>query len=53
LLRFPVERWLDINEGDKRISLDLEPNKKPESKVSAGKQIHRFFIYCVITNGCI
>lgn len=27
--RFPVDRWLDINEGDKRISLDLEPNKKP------------------------
>ena len=28
-LRFPVDRWLDIGEGDKRISLDLEPDKKP------------------------
>ena len=27
--RFPVERWLDKKEGDKRSSLDLEPNKKP------------------------
>jgi len=27
--RFPVDRWLDVGEGDKRISLDLEPDKKP------------------------
>lgn len=27
--RFPVDRWLDSGEGDKRISLDLEPDKKP------------------------
>ena len=27
--RFPVDRWLDAGEGDKRISLDLEPDKKP------------------------
>lgn len=33
---FPVGRWLDINEGDKRISLELEPNKKPSSKISLG-----------------
>ena len=24
-----MDRWLDIGEGDKRISLDLEPDKKP------------------------
>jgi hypothetical protein len=35
--RFPVGRWLDINEGDKRISLELEPNKKPSSKTPTGK----------------
>jgi hypothetical protein len=29
LYRFPVDRWLDVREGDKRISLDLEPKKKP------------------------
>ena len=29
VVRFPVDRWLDPNEGDKRISLDLEPDKKP------------------------
>jgi hypothetical protein len=29
LYRFPVDRWLDVGEGDKRISLDLEPDKKP------------------------
>lgn len=28
-IRFPIDRWLDIGEGDKRISLDLEPDKKP------------------------
>ncbi|CAF0762513.1 unnamed protein product [Rotaria sp. Silwood1] len=27
--KFPVDRWLDVGEGDKRISLDLEPDKKP------------------------
>jgi hypothetical protein len=35
--RFPVGRWLDINEGDKRISLELEPNKKPAAKIPIGK----------------
>ena len=30
--RFPVERWLDTKEDDGRISLELEPNKKPISK---------------------
>jgi len=35
--RFPVGRWLDINEGDKRISLELEPNKKPAAKIPTGK----------------
>ncbi len=29
LYRFPVDRWLDVGESDKRISLDLEPDKKP------------------------
>jgi hypothetical protein len=38
-----VERWLDINEGDKRISLELEPNKKPATKISSGKEIYLFF----------
>mgnify|MGYP002384158187 FL=1 len=37
--RFPVDRWLDINEGDKRISLELEPNKKPSSKISLGNDL--------------
>ena len=27
-----MERWLDKKEDDGRISLDLEPNKKPSSK---------------------
>ncbi|CAF2393043.1 unnamed protein product [Rotaria sp. Silwood2] len=31
---FPVERWLDTNQDDKRISLELEPNKKPTSKLT-------------------
>ena len=35
--RFPVGRWLDIGEGDKRISLELEPNKKPPAKITTGK----------------
>lgn len=35
-LRFPVGRWLDVDEGDKRISLELEPNKKPPQKIVAG-----------------
>ena len=35
--RFPVERWLDKKEDDGRISLDLEPNKKPASKKATGK----------------
>ena len=35
--RFPVERWLDKKEDDGRISLDLQPNKKPESKKVAGQ----------------
>ena len=30
--RFPVDRWLDVDEGDGKIALDLMPNKKPESK---------------------
>ena len=36
LSSFPVDRWLDSGEGDKRISLDLEPNKKPGQLVAAG-----------------
>ena len=35
--RFPVGRWLDKKEDDGRISLDLEPNKKPASKATAGQ----------------
>ncbi|CAF3582320.1 unnamed protein product [Rotaria sordida] len=31
---FPVERWLDVDHDDKRISLELEPNKKPTSKLT-------------------
>ena len=34
--RFPVGRWLDKDEDDGRISLELEPNKKPASKAPAG-----------------
>ena len=37
LFRFPVERWLDKKEDDGRISLELEPNKKPSSKKTAGE----------------
>ncbi|UJR35342.1 hypothetical protein I4U23_028101 [Adineta vaga] len=36
-IKFPVERWLDVNEGDKRISLELEPNKKPAAKMASGE----------------
>ena len=36
VLRFPVGRWLDKEEDDGRISLELEPNKKPPSKATAG-----------------
>ena len=36
--RFPVGRWLDADEGDKRISLELEPNKKPASKTGKFQQ---------------
>ncbi|CAF1123841.1 unnamed protein product [Adineta ricciae] len=32
-IKFPVGRWLDVDEGDKRISLELEPNKKPPAKI--------------------
>ena len=35
--RFPVSRWLDKGEDDGRISLELEPNKKPASKATAGE----------------
>jgi hypothetical protein len=35
-IRFPVGRWLDKDEDDGRISLELEPNKKPTSKKTAG-----------------
>jgi hypothetical protein len=28
-LSFPVSRWLDTDEGDGRIELDLLPNEKP------------------------
>lgn len=38
LFRFPVGRWLDVGEDDKRISLELEPNKKPTSKVAIGEK---------------
>ena len=41
LTRFPVDRWLDSGEGDKKISLDLEPDKKPEQL--KGKQFCVFF----------
>jgi hypothetical protein len=34
--RFPVGRWLADDEDDKRISLELEPNKKPTAKPPAG-----------------
>ena len=37
--RFPVDRWLDEGEGDKRTSLDLEPDKKPGQLT--GKILHR------------
>ena len=37
LQRFPVDRWLDKKEDDGRISLDLEPNKKPASKAATGQ----------------
>jgi hypothetical protein len=29
MLSFPVSRWLDTEEGDGRIELDLLPNQKP------------------------
>ena len=35
--RFPVSRWLDKGEGDKRSSLELEPNKKPPANYNAGQ----------------
>ena len=35
--RFPVDRWLDTKEDDGRISLELEPNKKPASKKATGQ----------------
>ena len=31
-----MERWLDKKEDDGRISLELEPNKKPASKKDQG-----------------
>ncbi|CAF3558596.1 unnamed protein product, partial [Adineta steineri] len=34
--KFPVDRWLDVEEDDKQISLELEPNKKPGSKKTKG-----------------
>ena len=40
--RFPVERWLDTKEDDGRISLELEPNKKPASK----KETRMCFLQC-------
>ena len=39
VLRFPVGRWLDKEEDDGRISLELEPNKKPASKATAGQYL--------------
>ncbi|CAF3318438.1 unnamed protein product [Rotaria socialis] len=33
-VNFPIDRWLAIDEGDKRISLELEPNTKPTSKIA-------------------
>ena len=35
LRRFTVDRWLDSGEGDKRISLDLEPDKKAAAATSS------------------
>ncbi|CAF1189292.1 unnamed protein product [Rotaria magnacalcarata] len=34
-VNFPIDRWLAINENDKRIRLELEPNTKPTSKIAA------------------
>ncbi len=31
---FPVERWLDTEEGDGRTELDLTPDEKPTNKGS-------------------
>ena len=42
MFRFPVERWLDKKEDDGRISLELEPNKKPASK----KETRMCFLQC-------
>ena len=47
--RFPVGRWLDKDEDDGKISLDLEPNKKPASKATAGeKNSIKLFRKCII-----
>jgi hypothetical protein len=29
---FPVDRWLDENEGDGKIALDLQPDVQPTNK---------------------
>ena len=46
--RFPVDRWLDEGEGDKRISLELEPDKKPGQL--SGKNSFKIFFKFKNTN---
>ena len=46
---FPVGRWLDKQEDDGKISLELEPNKKPASKAATGKNERNSF-QCSLIN---
>ena len=48
---FPVGRWLDKDEDDGKISLELEPNKKPASKSRAGNESfdqQKFFFLIIL-----
>lgn len=33
LIRFPVSRWLDVNEGDGMIDIELLPYQKPKNGI--------------------